>query len=60
MGYDARNDEIRDNVTRMRHESEAQRAGNRPPVQRNAFRQRLCVVLAEDRCRSHSKTSLVD
>jgi hypothetical protein len=27
MGYNARNDEIRDNITRMRQEWEAQRGG---------------------------------
>ena len=34
MGYNARNDEIRDNVTRMRREWEAQtrRAGDRAPL----------------------------
>jgi hypothetical protein len=37
MGYNARNDEIRDNVTRMRREWEAQRVGNCPSFQRNAF-----------------------
>jgi hypothetical protein len=31
--------------------------GNRAPVQRNAFRQLLCLVLAKDRCRSHIKAS---
>src|SRR5215510_14901756 len=30
-------------------------AGDRAPVQRNAFRQRLCLVLAENRCRAHVK-----
>jgi hypothetical protein len=35
-------------------------AGDRPPLQRNAFRQRLCLVLAEDHRRPHIKTSLVD
>ena len=60
MGYNARNDEIRDNVTRMRREWEAQtgRAGDRSALQRNTVRQRLCVVLAEDCRRPHIKTSL--
>src|SRR5262245_2652473 len=51
---------------RQRHE-DATRVGSttrgvsdRAPVQRNAFRQRPCLVLAEDRCGSHIKTSLVD
>jgi hypothetical protein len=39
--------------------STEERASDQPPFQRNAFRQRLCVVLAED-CRCpHIKTSLV-
>ena len=60
MGYNARNDEIRDNVTRMRREWEAQteRASDRAPIQRNTFRQRLCMVLAEDCRRPHIKASL--
>ena len=60
MGYNARNDEIRDNVTRMRREWEARRGAlaNRSPIQRDTFRQRLCVVLAEDCRRPHIKTSL--
>jgi hypothetical protein len=60
MGYNARNDEIRDNVMRMRREWEAttRRDSDRPPLQRNAFRQRLCLVLAEDRRSPHIKTSL--
>jgi len=48
MGYNARNDEIRDNFTRMRREWEAQR-GALATVRRFkccAFRQRLCLVLA--------------
>jgi hypothetical protein len=31
MGYNARKDEIRDNVTRMRREWEGQRSGARSP-----------------------------
>jgi hypothetical protein len=58
MGYNARNDEIRDNVTRMRREWEARGVGDGAQIQRSAFRQRLCLVLAEDHCSSHIKTSL--
>jgi hypothetical protein len=36
MGYNARNDEIRDNVTRMRREWEAQRAAPAKPAWRSA------------------------
>jgi hypothetical protein len=32
MGYNARNDEIRDNITRMKREWEARGAGNRAPL----------------------------
>jgi hypothetical protein len=61
MGYNARNDEIRDNVTRMRREWEAHRcAGSRAPVQRNAFRQRLRLVPAQNCSRANFKTSLAD
>ena len=35
-------------------------AGNHPPLQRSTLRQRLCLVLAKDRCGSHFKTSLAD
>jgi hypothetical protein len=39
MGYNARNDEIRDNVTRMQREWEAQRGALASvPFQRSAFR----------------------
>jgi hypothetical protein len=60
MGYNARNDEIRDNITRMRREWEAQRnaLATVRPIQRNTFSQRLCLVLAEDRGGTHIKTSL--
>jgi hypothetical protein len=38
MGYSARNDEIRDNITRMRREWEAQRGATLATVRRfNAF-----------------------
>jgi len=62
MGYNARNDEIRDNVTRMRQEWEAQRGALATVrmLQRYAFSKRLCLVLAEDCCRANFKTSLVD
>jgi hypothetical protein len=62
MGYNARNDEIRDNVTRMRREWEAQRNALAavPPLQCNTLCHRLFVVLAQDCCRAHIKTSLVD
>jgi hypothetical protein len=61
MGYNACNDEIRDNVTRMQREWEAQRGALATVrLQRNAFRQRLCLVLAEDHRRAHIKTPLVD
>jgi hypothetical protein len=58
----ARNDEIRDNITRMRQEwkRNAARFSDRPPLQRNAFRQRLCLVLAQDCSRANIKTSLAD
>jgi hypothetical protein len=58
--YNARNDEIRDNITRMRREWEAQRnaLATVRPIQRNTFSQRLCLVLAEDCRRPHIKTSL--
>jgi hypothetical protein len=51
MGYNARNDEIRDNVTRMRRGWEAQRDA--------LASQRLFVVLAEDCLRANFKTPLV-
>src|SRR5262249_24185863 len=39
MGYNARNDEIGDNITRMQREWEAQQRGvsDRPPLQCNAL-----------------------
>jgi hypothetical protein len=44
MGYNARNDEIRDNITRMQREwRTTRRIGDRPPLHCNAFRQRLFV-----------------
>jgi len=55
MGYNARNDEIRDNITRMRQEWEAQR-GALAAVRR--FNATLCLVLAQNRCRANFKTSL--
>ena len=59
MGYNARNDEIRDNITRMRREWEAKRDALGPPLQCAALGQRLFVVLAQDRRRAHFKASLV-
>ena len=61
MGYKARNDEIRDNVTRMRREWEgaAGRAGDGPPLKCAALGQRLFVVLAQDRLHAYFKASLV-
>jgi hypothetical protein len=60
MGYNHRNDEIRDNVTRMRSDWEAQRdALATPPLQCAALGQRLFVVLAQDRRCAHFKASLV-
>src|SRR5262249_17382693 len=58
MGYNARNDEIRDNVTRMRGEWEAQRGALGAPLQCNTIGQRLFVVLAQDRSRAHIKAPL--
>jgi hypothetical protein len=61
MGYNARNDEIRDNVTRMQASGKRNAVSWQPsPFQRTAFRQRLCLVLAHDCRRSHVKTSLVN
>ena len=51
MGYNARNDEIRDNVTRMRREWEAQRGALATVRRFNAImssKRPLCVVLAND------------
>ena len=54
-------DEIRDNVTRMRREWEAQRGALATVRRFNAilYGQRLCLVLAEDRRRANFK-HLVD
>jgi hypothetical protein len=61
MGYNARNDEIRDNVTRMRREWEAQRGALATVRRFNAMLSaKGYVVLAEDCSLSHFKTSLVD
>jgi hypothetical protein len=58
MGYNARNDEIRDNVTRMRREWEAQRDALATVRQCAPLGQGVRVVLAQDcRC-THIKTSL--
>ena len=59
-GYNARNDEIRDNITRMRREWEAQRDALATVRRFNArLGQKLFVVLAQDRRRAHFKASLV-
>ena len=60
MGYNARNDEIRDNVTRMRREWEAQRGALATVRRFNAILFAKCLVLAEDRRSPHIKTSLAD
>jgi len=47
MGYNARSDEIRDNISDVGWVgSKTWCAGNCAPLQRYAFRQRLCLVLA--------------
>ena len=56
-GYNARNDEIRDNVERMRGEREAY-ADALVIVQFNT-RLSTSVVLADDCCTAYVKTSLV-
>ncbi len=50
MGYNARNDEIRDNITRMQRAWEAERVALATvrALQCNAFGQGLLVVLAEN------------
>jgi hypothetical protein len=49
MGYSRRNDEIRDNIERMRREREAYAdAGDCGAIQRAAFGQKVRVVLAHD------------
>lgn len=49
MGYSQRNDEIRDNVQRMRREREAYAdLGDRRAIQCSAYGQTICVVLADD------------
>jgi len=58
MGYNALNDEIRDNATRVG--STTRCVGYGAPLQRNAFRERPCLVLAQDCRRADFKTSLVD
>ena len=62
MGYNARNDEIRDNVTRMRREWEAQRGALTTVRRFNATpsAKGYGLVLAQDCSRVHFKTSLVD
>ena len=57
MGYNARNDEIRDNVTRMRREWEAQRDAL-ATVRRFNARLSAKGYLAEDRRCAHFKASL--
>jgi hypothetical protein len=60
MGYNGRNDKIRDNVTRMqwRARSASRRLCDRAPLQRETFSQRLFLVLAEDFRRAHIKAPL--
>ena len=61
MGYNARNDEIRDNVTRMRRDWAANANRSQPfAASMPACRERLFVVLAEDRRRARLKASLAD
>jgi hypothetical protein len=54
MGYNARNDEIRDNVTRMQREWEAQRGALA------TFPPKAMFGSGPRSRRSHLKTSLVD
>ena len=49
MGYNARNDEIRDNADAPRVGGTTRGIGHRPPFQCNTFRKGLRLVLAEDR-----------
>ena len=59
MGYNARNDEIRDNVMRMRQAWEAQRNALATVRRFHAtLSSKGYVVLAEDCRRPHIKTSL--
>jgi hypothetical protein len=60
MGYNARNDEIRDNVMRMRREWDAQRGALATVRRFNATlsAKGLCLVLAQDCSRANFKTSL--
>jgi len=58
MGYNACNDEIRDNITRMRQEWEAQHGALATVRRFNAFCKGLCLVLAQDCSRANFKTSL--
>ena len=61
MNYNARNDEIRDNVTRMRREWEAQRGALATVRRFNAtLSAKGYLVLAQDCSRANFKTSLVD
>ena len=59
MGYNARNDEIRDNITRMRKAWAAERQAL-ATVRRFNAGQRQRLVLAQDCRRAHFKTSLVN
>jgi hypothetical protein len=55
MGYNARNDEIRDNLVRMQRKWEAERNALATVRRFNAqLGQRICMVLAEDHSRNHS------
>ena len=60
MGYNARNDEIHENVERMRPERESVRgfARYRPAVQRATIREEDRMVLADNQRRVRVKTSL--
>lgn len=58
MGYDARNDQIRDNVERMRGEREAY-ADALAIVRQINTRLSTSVVLADDCCTANVETSLV-
>jgi hypothetical protein len=59
MGCNARNDEIRDNVTRVRREWEAQRNALATVRRFNAtLSAKAMFVLAQDCRRPHVKTSL--
>jgi hypothetical protein len=60
MGYNARNDEIRDNVGCAAVGSTTRCAATVRRFNATLSGQRLCVVLAEDYRRAHIKTSLAD